>query len=106
MISEDFDTIFDYLNVTNGEKKTILECAEYVEKMGYKDVSDKIKKHFQIVEKPIYNIADSKFYQKALKSNIYLNIQGYVEEENVKYPYVSLNCDIRDLDKFLEAIEK
>lgn len=106
MISEDFDTVFDYLNITNGEKKTILECADFVEKIGYKEVSDKIKNHFQIIEKKTYDISNSKFYKEAIENGIHLNIQGYVEDNDTKYPYVSINCDIRDLDKFLEELQK
>lgn len=98
--------LFDYNNINKDHLNAAKECAKIAQEFGYDDLSNKILKSFNIVEKKIFDIENSIFYKKAIENNLYPIVQGYIEHEEIKYPYVSISSDIRELDNFINNIKK
>ena len=99
------DHVFDYNSITDEHKKAVKEVLSILEKFGYDMVSDMIKMQFGIVQRPKYDLKDSEFVKYCEKANILTITQGYVVDNNVEYPVVFIQDDIRKLNDFIEKIK-
>lgn len=105
-IKEDpnIDHVFDYNSITDEHRKAVKEVLNILEKFGYDMVTDMIKIQFGITQRPKYNLQDSEFIKCCEKANIIPIIQGYLVDNNVEYPVVFIQDDIRKLNDFIEKI--
>jgi hypothetical protein len=99
------DNVFDYNSITDEHKRAVKEVLSVLEKFGYDMVADMIKMQFGIVARPRYDLKDSEFIKACQKANILTITQGYVIDNNVEYPVVFIQDDIRKLNEFIEKIK-
>ena len=60
---------------------------------------------FGIVSRPRYDLKESEFVKCCEKANILTITQGYVVDNNIEYPVVFIQDDIRKLNEFIEKIK-
>ena len=101
----DVNYVFDYNSVTDEHKNAVNEVLSILEQFGYDMVTDMIKVKFGIVQRPKYNLDHSEFVKCCEKANILTITQGYVVDNNVEYPVVLIQDDIRKLDDFIAKVK-
>ena len=99
------DHVFDYNSITDEHKKAVKEVLSVLEEFGYDMVIDMIKVQFGIVSRPRYDLKESEFVKCCEKANILTITQGYVVDNNIEYPVVFIQDDIRKLNEFIEKIK-
>jgi hypothetical protein len=99
------DHVFDYNSITDEHKKAVKEVLSILEKFGYDMVSDMIKLQFGIIQRPKYDLATSEFVKCCERANILTITQGYIIDNNVEYPVVFIQDDIRKLNDFIEKVK-
>jgi hypothetical protein len=100
------ENLFNYDDVNDEHKKAATEFLRLLEQ--HKDpliVSELIKKNFKLTPMPKYSPEESLFVQACAKAGQYVNIQGYVEDNNKLYPVCTITDDIRKLDKLFGIIK-
>lgn len=105
-IKEDpnIDHVFDYNSITDEHRKAVKEVLNILEKFGYDMITDMIKLQFGITQRPKYDLNESEFVKCCQKANILTVTQGYLVDNNVEYPVVLIQDDIRKLNDFIEKI--
>lgn len=97
------------MNQTHGEddltpevKKVAESIAQLCIKWGQTPLAEQIRIDYGMKDVTRFDLAkESIFYQYAKKHNIKVVQQGWIREGGEMYPMVSLDSDIRDLDKFI-----
>jgi hypothetical protein len=103
---ENLIPVFDYGSLNDDHKAAAEECVALAKQMNQPMLAELIKVKFQLVEPNRYDMDSSKFVQAAKEAGIYIAIQGHVKEGDTEYQLVSVNEDIRKLDKFIELLNK
>jgi hypothetical protein len=94
--------LFDYGTINSEQKKVAEEIAQLALQMNQPMLAELIKQKFKIVDIPLYDISKTNFINKCKEINVKPSIQGYILEDNLKYPILCLNEDIRTLEKLFE----
>jgi len=97
------------MNQTHGEddltpevKKVAESIAQLCIKWGQTPLAEQIRIDYGMKDVTRFDLGkESIFYQYAKKHNIKVVQQGWTREGSEMYPMVSLDSDIRDLDKFI-----
>jgi len=103
---ENLIPVFDYGSLNDDHKAAAEECVALAKQLNQPMLAELIKVKFQLVEPNRYDMDSSKFVQAAKEAGIYIAIQGHVKEGDTEYQLVSVNEDIRKLDKFIELLNK
>jgi hypothetical protein len=103
---ENLIPVFDYGSLNDDHKAAAEECVALAKQLNQPMLAELIKVKFQLVEPNRYDMESSKFVQAAKEAGIYIAIQGHVKEGDTEYQLVSVNEDIRKLDKFIELLNK
>jgi hypothetical protein len=103
---ENLIPVFDYGSLNDDHKAAAEECVALAKQLNQPMLAELIKAKFQLVEPNRYDMDSSKFVQAAKEAGIYIAIQGHVKEGDTEYQLVSVNEDIRKLDKFIELLNK
>lgn len=99
---------FDYGNIKENEKKTVLEILNLINQsptdMSLKMFAKFIEHKFQLKDVPRFDVMQTEFIQKALKIGLTPQIHGWVqsktaENEDIQFPIVYFSADIK---KFIE----
>jgi len=100
------------MNQTHGEddltpdvKKVAESIAQLCIKWGQNVLADQIRIDYGLKDvKRMDMEKDSIFYNLAKKNKINISQQGWVREGDQMFPLVSIDHDIRDLDKFIKDV--
>ena len=103
---ENLIPVFDYGSLNDDHKAAAEECVALAKQLNQPMLAELIKVKFQLVEPNRYDMDSSKFVQAAKEAGIYIAIQGHIKEGDTEYQLVSVNEDIRKLDKFIELLNK
>ena len=98
--------VFDYGSLNDDHKAAAEECVAMANQMNQPMLAELIKARFQLVEPKRFDMDSSKFVAAAKEAGIYIAIQGHVKEGDTEYQLVSVNEDIRKLEKFIELLNK
>ena len=82
------------------------EVMNFARATGNEKFAEMIKDFFDIKEKPIYDDSSSVFKNMSQKYNIGMNVQGYKTVEGVRYPYYSVEGDIREFEKLHDEVKQ
>lgn len=91
-------------DLTNDVKRVAESIALICEEYGQLDLAEKIRYDYQLKSIERFDLQKSIFYAIAKKNNINVRQQGWIKENNIIYPLVSMDEDIRKLDKLIKNI--
>jgi hypothetical protein len=97
---------FDYGSITKEHKSVVVEIAQILEQYGQTHLADMIKEQFKVVEVPRYKFSDSEMYKSFESAGIYLQIQGWVTKDQIKYPIIGISEDVKKLEEWYKSIKK
>jgi len=100
------------MNQTHGEddltpdvKKVAESIAQLCIKWGQNVLADQIRIDYGLKNVKRMDMAkDSIFYNLAKKNKINISQQGWIREGDKMFPLVTIDHDIRDLDKFITDV--
>ena len=96
---------FNYDNINDVHKEAALEISKMLEELNQPMLGELIKQKFKVVPIPEYDIKNSKFIMACDTYGIFVGNQGYMIEDNIQYPIMSVQTDIRNLDLLYEGIK-
>lgn len=105
-MAENLIPLFDYGSLNDDHKAAAEECVALANQLGQPMLAELIKAKFQLVEPKRFDMDTSKFVAAAKEAGIYIAIQGHIKEGDTEYQLVSVNEDIRKLEKFIELLQK
>ena len=82
------------------------EVMNFSRATGNEKLAEMIKDLFGIKEKPIADTSTSVFLNLSEPLNIGCNIQGYKLEDGVRYPFYSVEGDIREFEKLHDTVKQ
>ena len=98
------EIVFDYGDINQDHKDAVLEVLNLVKQMGQPEIAEMLKYKFQIEEMPTYDPEQTRFWKLAKKYGINIASGGFSIEEGVKYPYCTVDADIRVLEGLVDKI--
>lgn len=96
---------FNYDNINDVHKEAALEISKMLEELNQPMLGHLVKQKFKVEPIPEYDIKNSKFIMACDAYGIFTSNQGYMVENNVQYPIICINTDIRTLDLLYEGIK-
>jgi thymidylate synthase ThyX len=100
------EIVFNYGEINNDHKDAVAEVMNILRTMQLDDIAEMLKYKFKIEELPIFDPTKTRFWQLAKKYGINIASGGYTLENGVKYPYCTLDADIRVLEDFVDKIRE
>ena len=89
-------------DLTPDVKRVAESIAQICLKWGQVHLAEQIRIDYGLKDVKRMDLdKESIFYQLAKKNNIRVNQQGWVREGDQMFPLVSIDYDIRELDKFI-----
>ena len=82
------------------------EVMNFARATGNEKLAEMIKDLFEIKEKPIFDTSGSVFLNLSEPLNIGCNVQGYKLEDGVRYPFYSVEGDIREFEKLHDTVKQ
>ena len=82
------------------------EVMNFARATGNEKFAEMIKDLFEIKEKPVFDSDSSVFLNMAKDTNIGCTIQGYKLEEGIRYPFYSVEGDIREFEKLHDSVKQ
>ena len=82
------------------------EVMNFARATGNEKLAEMIKDLFEIKEKPIFDTSDSVFLNLSEPLNLGCNVQGYKLEDGVRYPFYSVEGDIREFEKLHDTVKQ
>lgn len=82
------------------------EVMNFARATGNEKLAEMIKDLFKIKEKPIFDTSSSVFLNLSEPLNIGCNVQGYKLEDGVRYPFYSVEGDIREFEKLHDTVKQ
>ena len=82
------------------------EVMNFARATGNEKLAEMIKDLFEIKEKPIFDTSSSVFLNLSEPLNIGCNVQGYKLEYGVRYPFYSVEGDIREFEKLHDTVKQ
>ena len=82
------------------------EVMNFARATGNEKLAEMIKDLFEIKEKPVFDVTDSVFLNLSKPLNIGCNVQGYKLEDGVRYPFYSVEGDIREFEKLHDTVKQ
>ncbi len=112
MTGEAIEGVFDYGNITDRDKKVVLEVIKLInERRGVPGdmIVEELKTKFNLVVIPMKKIEDSVWGQLTKDERIGQNIQGFrsATDENgkqIRIPHVGFSADLDYLDEFVNRL--
>jgi hypothetical protein len=96
---------FNYDNINDVHKEAAIEISKVLEELNQPMLGHLIKQKFKVVEIPKYDIATNKFLMACDAYGIFTSNQGYMIDNNVQYPIISVQTDVRNLELLYEGIK-
>lgn len=100
------EMVFDYGDINQDHKDAVQEVITILKSMQMEEVAEILKYKFQIEELPTFDPTKTRFWQLAKKYGINIASGGFTLEEGVRYPYCTLDGDIRLLEEFVDRIRE
>ena len=82
------------------------EVMNFARATGNENLAEMIKDLFKIEEKPIFDTTSSVFMNMSKAVDIGMNIQGYKSEDGIRYPFYSVEGDIREFEKLHDSVKQ
>ena len=82
------------------------EVMNFARATGNEKFASMIKDLFEIKDKPVFDDKTSVFKNISDKYNIGCNVQGYKLEDGVRYPFYSIEGDIREFEKLHAEVKQ
>lgn len=98
--------VFDYGDINQDHKDAVIEVINLLRQMGQPDTAEMLKYKFKIEELPTFDPTKTRFWQLAKKNNINIASGGFTVENGTKYPYCTVDADIRVLEEFVDKIRE
>jgi hypothetical protein len=95
----DADEKLDYVEITDDQKVAIKECVKILREMNLSTAANEILMRTGLEVIPEYPLEDSEFISLMKENNIFCGIQGYIQDEGMRYPIVSVISDVRKMDE-------
>jgi hypothetical protein len=93
---------FNTDNLKNEHREIVKDIVDYLSENGNELLALLISKRYKLEPIEKYDISNSIVIDFCDKSNIPYSIQGYVTENNIDYPLITITGDIRKFEKSLK----
>ena len=90
---------FNTDNLKDEHREIIKDIVDYLSENGNELLAILIGKRYKLEPTQKYDIKDTITVDFCNKSNMPYSIQGYVNENNIDYPLVTISGDIRKFEK-------
>ena len=105
-----FTRLFDYGNIDDSHKALVRDITDKLEKAGQHQLATEFRHLVKIEDNEKYNIEESPFFQEAKNFGLSIQKQGFItvseNGKSIEYPMISTGGDIREYNRFMEAIFK
>jgi hypothetical protein len=99
--------VFDYRVINDDHKAAAEEIANILEGMNQEMLAELIKHKFQVIERPKYDMKESKFVKHCADAGVYCSIQGHtLDGDGIEYPLISICEDIRKLNNLVDIVRE
>jgi hypothetical protein len=112
MTGEAIDTLYDYGNITDSDKRVVKEIIDLMRQRDQVPCgmfAEELKRRFELVEIPMKKIEDSVWGQLTKDERIGQSIQGFRQStdengEKIRIPHVGFSADLDYLDEFVNRL--
>ena len=114
MGGEDFESLFDYGDITDRDKDVVKEVISLIEARpgvpGNMIVAE-LKEKFEIVSVPMMKLEDSIWHQLTKDERIGFSMQGFRQTTDkdgnkIRIPHIGFSADLDYLDEFTQRLAK
>ena len=109
---DDFETLFDYGEITERDKSVVKEVLNLIEArpgVPGEMIAEELKTKFQLVQVPMMKLEDSVWHQLTKDERIGQSMQGYRESNDkdgnrIRIPHIGFSADLDFLDEFVNRL--
>jgi hypothetical protein len=98
---------FDYGNLKKEHKEAAEEIIKICESQGNFDLANLLKKNFDIVVRPVFDLSTTEMFKYCKEVDIFLATHGLIvdSDSEMDYPVVGICDDIRKIEKLISIIK-
>jgi len=114
MGGEDFETLFDYGDITERDKSVVQEVINLLEArpgVPTNMVIAELKEKFELVTIPMMKVEDSVWHQLTKDERLGFSMQGFRQTTDkdgnkIRIPHIGFSADLDYLDEFVNRLAK
>jgi hypothetical protein len=91
--------VLNYDKLNEDHKQAAREIYEMAKQTDNVMLAEMIKHKFELESREYFDIDTIEVIKKCKKNNINVHVQGFIKENEVFYPIVSIIADARELNK-------
>ena len=96
--------MFDYSEITEDDQDVASEIARMAREEGNEEFAQKLLKQFNMVEDPLYDMANSSFIKALEDAGYSWQVQGWSSEGGMRYPVLGIMGEIRQLNTITDKL--
>jgi hypothetical protein len=94
--------LFNYDTINESHKEAAEEIFDLLSSSGQPVLAELVKTKFRLLPKNRFDMNNTEFITRCKDSQIFAALQGWITEDGVDYPVVSITEDIRKLEEFIK----